>query len=204
MSRDRDLRAAPPELLAENEEKVRRMGRAWADQGWAEFWPRVLEAPLPEGYTEEHFRHCLQTRAGRASSFAVPLGRVALRCGTTLIEQVLEVEAADGYSPNATERAWLGTLGAIAMRACEERLLEQLQDEVAASPAPVDQEGVDRWNRAFALGARVRYWTGVREGPGRESVTCAPAQLLCGTTSVVWIQGVRGCVALSHVEVIRG
>lgn len=65
-----------------------------------------------------------------------------------------------------------------------------------------------RWNmRHGEPGARdprptripVRYWTGFREGPGRESVTRTEAQLM-GGRAVVWVDGQGSCIALSHVE----
>ena len=58
-----------------------------------------------------------------------------------------------------------------------------------------------KWNETFPVGTRVRYWTGVREGLGKESVTSHTAQVLCGA-AVIWLQGVSGCIALSHVEPI--
>lgn len=56
------------------------------------------------------------------------------------------------------------------------------------------------WNHVFPVGQRVLYWTGIIDGPGIEGVTRTPAEVL-GGTAVIWIEGVRGCVALSHVEV---
>lgn len=47
----------------------------------------------------------------------------------------------------------------------------------------------------------VRYWTGFREGPGRESVTRTEAQLM-GGQAVVWVDGQGSCISLSHVEAI--
>ncbi|UJR81440.1 hypothetical protein [Sandaracinus amylolyticus] len=54
---------------------------------------------------------------------------------------------------------------------------------------------------AHPVGTRVRFWTGLREGPGRVSTTRAPAACMSDHASV-WITGVAGSVALSHVEVI--
>jgi hypothetical protein len=67
-----------------------------------------------------------------------------------------------------------------------------------------------KWNRRFEVGQRVRYWTGCREGRGKESVTRSEASVLGaepsrnypGHTAVVWVEGESGCVALSHVEPI--
>ena len=60
-----------------------------------------------------------------------------------------------------------------------------------------------KWNRMFPGGGiHVRFWTGAREGIGRISTTRGEAEIMCGT-AVVWIEGVSGCVALSHVEPLR-
>lgn len=63
---------------------------------------------------------------------------------------------------------------------------------------------VARWNEAHQKGTRVRYWKGPREGePTGEATTRAPAEALGGHTAVVWLDGVSGCIALTHVEVVR-
>jgi hypothetical protein len=59
------------------------------------------------------------------------------------------------------------------------------------------------WNAAHSVGTTVRYWTGAREGEGRESTTRSEAAEMCGS-AVVWIKGQAGCIALSHVEVLAG
>ena len=64
---------------------------------------------------------------------------------------------------------------------------------------PNQQKLVDTWNRDCPVGTPVRYWTGVREGEGKQSKTRSAAKLLGGHMAVVWIEGVSGCVALSHV-----
>lgn len=65
-----------------------------------------------------------------------------------------------------------------------------------------ERSRVDDWNRNHPIGTRVCYWRGVRDsGPGREGKTESMAELLGGHTAVVWISGVAGCIALSHVEV---
>jgi hypothetical protein len=65
---------------------------------------------------------------------------------------------------------------------------------------PNQQNLVDAWNRDCPVGTRVRYWTLAREGEGRVSTTRSKAEVLSGHTAVVWIEGVAGCVALSHVK----
>jgi hypothetical protein len=62
----------------------------------------------------------------------------------------------------------------------------------------------DRWNVEHPIGTPVRYWTGVREGEGRESKTRTVAQLLSGRTPVVWVEDHGSCIALTHVEPLAG
>jgi hypothetical protein len=61
-----------------------------------------------------------------------------------------------------------------------------------------------KWNKRFAVGTRVRYWTGVRHGMGKVSNTRSEARVLGGHTAVVWIEDETGCVALSHLEPEKG
>lgn len=64
------------------------------------------------------------------------------------------------------------------------------------------QRDADTWNREHAVGTRVRYWRMVRKGPpSGEAPTSAPAEVV-GDDAVVRVEGVSGCVALSHVEVV--
>ena len=65
---------------------------------------------------------------------------------------------------------------------------------------PNQQRLVDVWNRDCPVGTPVLYWLGAREGEGKRSKTRSSAELLGGHTAVVWIEGVSGCVALSHVR----
>jgi hypothetical protein len=62
------------------------------------------------------------------------------------------------------------------------------------------QRQVDEWNEKYPVGTPVEFWTGAREGQGKQSRTRSQAEVLSGHTAVVWIEGVRGCVALSHVR----
>ncbi|MDH6460150.1 hypothetical protein M2302_000301 [Micromonospora sp. A200] len=59
---------------------------------------------------------------------------------------------------------------------------------------------VELFNAAHPIGTTVRYWKGVREGDGKTSTTRTEAQLLSGHTAVVWLEGVSGCIALTHIE----
>lgn len=58
------------------------------------------------------------------------------------------------------------------------------------------------FNDTHPIGTPVRYWKGAREGDGRTARTRTAAQLLGGHTAVVWLDGVSGCIALTHVEPI--
>jgi len=61
---------------------------------------------------------------------------------------------------------------------------------------------IDSFNEKCPVGARVRYWTGLREGEGVESTTRSEAQALGNHTAVVWVEGHSSCISLSHVEPI--
>ncbi len=65
-----------------------------------------------------------------------------------------------------------------------------------------EQQKVDAFNEEHSVGTRVRFWTGLREGEGKEGETRSMAQVLSGHTAVVWITGHAGCVALTHVEAV--
>lgn len=63
----------------------------------------------------------------------------------------------------------------------------------------VAQSRVDSWNATVAVGDRVEY----RSCPSNRKPTFVgktrcPAQVLGGHTAVVWLEGFRGCVALTH------
>lgn len=50
------------------------------------------------------------------------------------------------------------------------------------------------------VGTPVRYWSGSRQGDGEASRTCSTVQLLGGHLPVVWVEGVTGAIAMSHIE----
>jgi len=62
---------------------------------------------------------------------------------------------------------------------------------------------VEQWNATHVVGIAVRYWSGLREGPGVESRTRSTAWDVCGTP-VVLVEGRAGGIALSHVEPVVG
>ncbi|MET9339252.1 hypothetical protein [Nonomuraea sp. NPDC003804] len=73
--------------------------------------------------------------------------------------------------------------------------------EPAVAGARQAQAGaVEQWNKTVPVGTPVRYWTGYREGDGKQSRTRTDAQMLGGHTAVVWMDGEPSCVALTHVE----
>jgi len=62
------------------------------------------------------------------------------------------------------------------------------------------QRKCDAFNKAHPVGSTVRYWKGAREGEGNLGETRSEAHVLGEHTAVVWISGVAGCIALTHVE----
>lgn len=69
-----------------------------------------------------------------------------------------------------------------------------------ASRAEKAQLDVDAFNAAHPVHTPVRYWTGVRQGPGVSSQTRTRAQVLSGHTAVVWVEGHGSCIALTHIQ----
>lgn len=71
--------------------------------------------------------------------------------------------------------------------------------------APLEPTGEERlvadFNAAYPVGQLVSFWSGLREGPPSGfGPTKTQAMVLGGHTAVVWIEGARSCIALSHVE----
>ena len=65
------------------------------------------------------------------------------------------------------------------------------------------EKAVAAWNAKYKVGQRACYWKGLRQGePSGEGEIYNEATVLGGHTAVAWIEGARGCVALTHVEVI--
>ncbi len=62
---------------------------------------------------------------------------------------------------------------------------------------------VQEFNEHNPIGTLVRYWTGAREGEGKLAKTDSAAHVLGGHTAVVWLAGVSGCIALTHVEPVE-
>lgn len=67
------------------------------------------------------------------------------------------------------------------------------------SPKKLQAE-CDRFNARFPVGAKVLAWTGhMGDGPGKPGIVKAPAYVLGGHAAVAAIDGVRGCVSVSHI-----
>ena len=84
----------------------------------------------------------------------------------------------------------------------------QLPVNGAGYPVNADQPQLDadKWNLTYAVGTPVRYWKGLRMGPGEGiiSETTTTAQVV-GDAAVVWVEDEASCIALTHVEpYIRG
>lgn len=63
------------------------------------------------------------------------------------------------------------------------------------------KERVDDFNRRFPVGTRVRYWRRRPQLP-LDTVTRTAAYVLGDHTAVVFIDGVSGCIALDHLDVL--
>lgn len=67
-----------------------------------------------------------------------------------------------------------------------------------------DERIVEEWNAKYPVGTEVKYWMGKKDGfPDGIEATCTEAIMLSGHTPVIRINGYRGCIALSHVEVVE-
>ena len=62
------------------------------------------------------------------------------------------------------------------------------------------QAACDTFNAEHPVGSEVMFWTGLIGENGQIGTVRAPAEILSGHTPVAWIDGARGCVALSHVR----
>lgn len=68
----------------------------------------------------------------------------------------------------------------------------------AASQAYLERD-VNTWNTEVSVGAPVDYRKD--DGTIAQTFTRTPASVLSGHTAVVWLEDVRGCVALDRVTV---
>ena len=80
-----------------------------------------------------------------------------------------------------------------------------LDSEVATTRVTIAGQDIDLVNNGMPVGTPVRYWPGVREGEGRESITRTPVWMLhtsSGDIPLVSVEGYPGGIALTHVEVL--
>lgn len=70
---------------------------------------------------------------------------------------------------------------------------------------PLRWTTAERWNQAYPIGTRVRYFPTLPSGgvPPVETVTCSEAWTLGDGSPVVKITGRAGGVHLAHLQVIR-
>ncbi len=63
-------------------------------------------------------------------------------------------------------------------------------------------EDVAAWNLANPVGTRVRFWKGLKEGPGKIGHIRAAAVLSenFGSTPVAWVDTHGACLAITHIE----
>jgi hypothetical protein len=62
------------------------------------------------------------------------------------------------------------------------------------------EAAVAKFNELNPVGTAVRFWPGPKQGEGLTGTISDPATVLGGHTAVAWIDGARGCIAISHVE----
>lgn len=60
----------------------------------------------------------------------------------------------------------------------------------------------EQFNRKYPIGSLVRYWPGVKEGPGTLSQTRSEAWLI-GHVPCVAVEGFAGGISLTHVRPVR-
>lgn len=64
------------------------------------------------------------------------------------------------------------------------------------------QRKVDDWNKRWPVGQTVT--VRVDGGGTVQTTTRGPAELMCGHSPVIWLEGVSGCYLLSHVTAVEG
>jgi hypothetical protein len=62
------------------------------------------------------------------------------------------------------------------------------------------QAACDKFNAAHQVGAAVS--VELDGGEVRETITVSEAQVLCGHTAVIWLDGISGCYALERVTAL--
>ena len=70
-------------------------------------------------------------------------------------------------------------------------------------PKKPAQRECEAWNARHPIGTMVRYWRGTRDGEPSGTGPTTFAACVLGGVAVLWVRGLSGCVALSHVEPIE-
>ncbi len=72
---------------------------------------------------------------------------------------------------------------------------------VPPTPAELAQREAEAFNRRYPVGTRMHYWSLEKEGdPTGTGKIWHHATVVCDH-AVIWIEGARGCHAITHVEV---
>lgn len=72
-------------------------------------------------------------------------------------------------------------------------------------PPSLDERqcAVETFNARHAIGAQFMAYKGVRGESPITATLRAPAQLLGGHTPVAWLDGISGCIALTHLDPVE-
>ncbi len=68
------------------------------------------------------------------------------------------------------------------------------------SPSPRARRAVERFNNNVQVGGSVRYWTGLREGEGKQGTLRAPAFVCLSGYPVAFVNEHRAYILLTHIE----
>jgi len=98
-------------------------------------------------------------------------GRAKCRCGTL----------SDVLSSNGARKRW------------------HREHKAAVIVATLEVEAAT-FNATYPLWTPVTFWPGLREGPGRDSITTTPAWVMGGHTVMVTVRDYSGGIILSHIE----
>lgn len=71
------------------------------------------------------------------------------------------------------------------------------------SRRPNPQKEVDAWNARVKVGDTVEYSEVIGLTEPQTFKTQTPAEVLSGHTAVVWLEGKRGCVCISHCKLVN-
>ena len=63
------------------------------------------------------------------------------------------------------------------------------------------QRKVDDWNERYQVGQAVNMR--LDDGGTVQTKTSGPAEMLCGHSAVIWLEGVTGCFLLSRVTAVE-